>query len=139
MHLASTTFDSPVGLLTLVASDVGLVAVMWESDDPLRVRLGPLTPTDAHPILTEATRQLRGYFAGERTTFDLPLDMRGTDFQKSVWAALLAIPMARPAATPRSRASSADRAPAAPWARRTGEIRYRSSRPATAWSARAAI
>lgn len=92
MHLASTTFDSPVGLLTLVASDVGLVAVMWESDDPLRVRLGPLTPTDAHPILTEATRQLRGYFAGERTTFDLPLDRRGTDFQKSVWAALLAIP-----------------------------------------------
>ncbi len=92
MPLASTTFDSPVGMLTLVASDVGLVAVLWENDDPLRVTFGPLTPNDAHPILAEAARQLRGYFTGERTAFDLPLDMRGTDFQQSVWAALLAIP-----------------------------------------------
>ncbi|USU06674.1 methylated-DNA--[protein]-cysteine S-methyltransferase [Sphingomonadaceae bacterium OTU29LAMAA1] len=92
MTLSSATIESPVGLLTLVASDVGLVAVLWEDDDPLRVRLGPLAPDDAHPVLMETMRQLRGYFAGEVTTFDLPLDMRGTDFQKSVWAALLAIP-----------------------------------------------
>ncbi len=92
MTLSSATIESPIGLLTLVASDVGLVAVLWEDDDPLRVRLGPLAPDDAHPVLMETMRQLRGYFAGEVTTFDLPLDMRGTDFQKSVWAALLAIP-----------------------------------------------
>ncbi|USU13493.1 methylated-DNA--[protein]-cysteine S-methyltransferase [Sphingomonadaceae bacterium OTU29THOMA1] len=92
MTLSSATIESPVGLLTLVASDVGLVAVLWEDDDPLRVRLGPLAPDDAHPVLMETMRQLRGYFAGEVTMFDLPLDMRGTDFQKSVWAALLAIP-----------------------------------------------
>lgn len=92
MALSTTTIDSPVGPLRLVASDVGLVAVLWENDDPLRVRLGPLAPNDAHPILVEAARQLRGYFAGEITAFDLPLDMRGTDFQKSVWAALLTIP-----------------------------------------------
>ncbi len=92
MTLSSATIESPVGLLTLVASDVGLVAVLWEDDDPLRVRLGPLAPDDAHPVLMETMRQLRGYFAGEVTVFDLPLDMRGTDFQKSVWAALLAIP-----------------------------------------------
>ncbi len=92
MTLSSATIESPVGLLTLVASDVGLVAVLWEDDDPLRVRLGPLAPDDVHPVLMETMRQLRGYFAGEVTMFDLPLDMRGTDFQKSVWAALLAIP-----------------------------------------------
>lgn len=92
MPLSSTTLESPVGTLTLVASDAGLVAVLWDGDDPSRVRLGPLVSDDAHPVLVEAARQLRGYFAGEVTTFDLPLDMRGTDFQKSVWAALLVIP-----------------------------------------------
>ncbi len=92
MTLASTTIDSPVGALTLVASDAGLVAVVWEDDDPLRVRLGPLGRDDNHPVLIESARQLRGYFAGAVTAFDLPLDMRGTDFQKSVWAALLTIP-----------------------------------------------
>lgn len=92
MTLASTTIDSPVGLLTLVASDAGLVAVLWEDDDPLRVRLGSPVEDAAYPVLVEAARQLRGYFAGTTTVFDLPLDMRGTDFQKSVWAALLTIP-----------------------------------------------
>ena len=92
MTLFSTTFDSPVGMLTLVASDAGLVAVLWPDDDPLRVRLGPLVVDDAQPVLVEAVRQLRGYFAGAVTTIELPLDMRGTDFQKRVWAALLAIP-----------------------------------------------
>ena len=92
MTLAATTLDSPVGTLTLVASAVGLVAVLWEGDDPLRVRLGPLVEDAAHPVLVEATRQLRAYFDGRLTAFDLPLNMRGTDFQKSVWAALLAIP-----------------------------------------------
>ena len=92
MSLFATSIDSPVGPLTLVASDIGLVAVLWQDDDPLRVRLGPSETRDDHPILREATRQLRGYFAGEVTAFDLPLDLRGTDFQKRVWAALLAIP-----------------------------------------------
>ena len=45
-----------------------------------------------HPILRQAEAQLTEYFAGERTAFDLPLDFHGTDFQKSVWAALLTIP-----------------------------------------------
>jgi methylated-DNA-[protein]-cysteine S-methyltransferase len=45
-----------------------------------------------HPVLAEAERQIQEYFAGERTSFSVPLDFRGTDFQKSVWAALLTIP-----------------------------------------------
>jgi O-6-methylguanine DNA methyltransferase len=44
-------------------------------------------------VLREAVAQLRAYFAGERTRFDLPLDLQGgTGFQQSVWQALLAIP-----------------------------------------------
>lgn len=43
-------------------------------------------------VIEEAKGQLNAYFAGERTTFDLPLRMVGTDFQQRVWKALLAVP-----------------------------------------------
>jgi methylated-DNA-[protein]-cysteine S-methyltransferase len=46
-----------------------------------------------HPVLQQAQTQLREYFAGTRSAFDLPLDLQGgTAFQRSVWDALLAIP-----------------------------------------------
>ena len=86
------TMPSPVGVLTLVASDAGLTAILWENDRPGRVPLGALEEAPDHPVLAETERQLDGYFAGRRTRFDVPLDFRGTDFQKSVWAALLTIP-----------------------------------------------
>lgn len=92
MTFAYKMMASPVGELKLVASDQGLSAILWENDDPARVRLGPLVEDPAHPILVEAERQLRDYFAGTRTAFTVPLDFRGTEFQRSVWAALLAIP-----------------------------------------------
>lgn len=92
MTLSTKTIASPVGELTLVASDKGLVAILWENDSPDRVKLGTTAEYGAHPVLIAAANQLREYFAGTRTRFDLPLDLRGTDFQKSVWAELLAIP-----------------------------------------------
>jgi methylated-DNA-[protein]-cysteine S-methyltransferase len=84
--------DSPVGALKLVASEHGLVAILWENDSPRRVPLGEVIQSDDDPILLEAERQLRGYFAGQRTEFALPLDFRGTEFQRRVWRALLTIP-----------------------------------------------
>lgn len=86
------TMPSPVGALTLVASDAGLTAILWENDRPGRVKLGAMEEASDHPVLAEAERQIQEYFAGERTSFSVPLDFRGTDFQKSVWAALLTIP-----------------------------------------------
>ena len=83
---------SPVGELTLVADDRGLAAILWEDDKPDRVRLGALHEEADHPVLVETERQLGEYFAGERRAFDVPLSFAGTDFQKRVWAALLAIP-----------------------------------------------
>jgi methylated-DNA-[protein]-cysteine S-methyltransferase len=83
---------SPVGDLTLIASDAGLAAILWEDDDPARVKLGPRAEAPDHLVLAETERQLGAYFAGERRGFDLPLDLRGTGFQKAVWAALLTIP-----------------------------------------------
>lgn len=92
MSLACKTIESPVGKLKLVASNEGLVAVLWQNDRPSRVRLGELVENDCHPILLKAERQLGEYFAGKRKEFSVPLDMRGTPFQKNVWEALLAIP-----------------------------------------------
>ena len=86
------TIASPVGKLKLVASDNGLAAILWQDDDPRRVRLGELVEDPQHPILLQAQRQLREYFAGYRTAFTIQLDMAGTEFQKKVWQALLAIP-----------------------------------------------
>jgi methylated-DNA-[protein]-cysteine S-methyltransferase len=84
--------DSPVGKLKLVAGDKGLVAILWENDNPRRVRVGELMEDNNHPILLETERQLDEYFRGKRKSFSLSLDMRGTQFQKGVWEALLAIP-----------------------------------------------
>ena len=92
MSFAYKTIDSPVGKLKLVASNKGLVAILWENDNPKRVRLGELVKTAAHPILIKAERQLGEYFAGKRRSFSVALDMRGTLFQRNAWEALLAIP-----------------------------------------------
>lgn len=92
MTYACTIHPSPIGKLKLVASDAGLAAILWENDREDRVPLGAMTEQPDHPVLVEAKHQLDDYFAGTRTQFDLPLDFRGTDFQKSVWAALLTIP-----------------------------------------------
>jgi methylated-DNA-[protein]-cysteine S-methyltransferase len=92
VSLAYKTIESPIGKLKLVASDKGLVAILWEKDSPRRVRLDELVADEQHPVLVETARQLGQYFAGKRKTFSIALDMRGTRFQKDVWEALLAIP-----------------------------------------------
>jgi methylated-DNA-[protein]-cysteine S-methyltransferase len=92
MSLVFKIMQSPVGKLKLVASDKGLVAVLWQNERPNRVPIDVSTEEASHPILAETERQLEEYFAGERRIFSLPLDMRGTHFQKSVWEALLGIP-----------------------------------------------
>ena len=86
------TIDSPIGPLGLVATDQGLRAVSWRGEQT-SVEL----PTDMlegsdHPVLARAADQLAEYFDGDRTSFDLPLDLRGTDFQVAAWRALGDIP-----------------------------------------------
>lgn len=89
---AGKIIDSPVGRLTLVASEQGLVAILWEKDNPRRVPLGEVVESDDHPVLLETERQLQEYFAGRLREFALPLHFRGTEFQRRVWSALLTIP-----------------------------------------------
>lgn len=86
------TMDSPVGRLTLIASDKGLCAVLWERDDPDRTGASPGIENENHPVLVETEKQLNEYFQKKRKAFSLDLDFVGTDFQKKVWEALLTIP-----------------------------------------------
>ncbi len=92
MTLLYKQMDSPVGGLKRVISGNALVAVLWEGEPIDRVRLGAMARDPQHPVLIEAERQLEEYFAGRRTRFDLPLDPRGSEFQKTVWQALRRIP-----------------------------------------------
>ncbi|MCU1398197.1 MAG: ogt [Acidimicrobiales bacterium] len=85
--------DSPVGPLTIVASERGLRALMWMGDGDSRVRVGASSDgDDPHGVIAATAAQLEEYFAGNRTDFDLPLDPIGTEFQQSAWMALRTIP-----------------------------------------------
>lgn len=88
-------FDSPLGPMIVAATGRGLAGLWFEGQRHLPDSSGwPHAPE--HPVLREAAAQLRDYFAGRRTQFDLPLDLQsGTAFQQSVWHALLAIPPGR--------------------------------------------
>lgn len=89
---AYTDMDSPLGELRLIATASGLAAVLWEGEDYQRAKMPGAQRNDQHPILLRAVQQLKEYFAKTRTVFELPLDIKGTDFQLSVWKALLEIP-----------------------------------------------
>jgi methylated-DNA-[protein]-cysteine S-methyltransferase len=73
--------------LRLVASASGIRAIEF---DPGPVSEGQRN--DRNPLLLEAVRQLRAYFAGALREFSLPLDMQGTEFQKRVWCQVAAVP-----------------------------------------------
>ena len=90
--IAQTRIDSPLGRMIIAATSRGLAGVWFEGQRHLpETASWPEQPQ--HPVLRRAVVQLEEYFAGTRTTFDLPLDLQGgTAFQRSVWQALLAIP-----------------------------------------------
>ena len=92
MQRVCTHYESPLGTMLLAATDRGLAGVWFVGQ-----RHGPDSrgwrEEPQHPVLREAVAQLAAYFAGERTGFDLPLDLSaGTAFQQSVWDALRTIP-----------------------------------------------
>ncbi|WP_346777647.1 methylated-DNA--[protein]-cysteine S-methyltransferase [Rhodococcus sp. HNM0563] len=84
-----TVIDSPIGELTLVNTD-GVLSGLYMPDHhpaPDRNSFGPQSAAG----FEDATGQLREYFDGTRTAFTIPLAPAGTEFQRTVWAALLAI------------------------------------------------
>jgi methylated-DNA-[protein]-cysteine S-methyltransferase len=84
-------FDSPVGRLTLVSDGAALTALHLPA--ATLPATGPRWPDpSADAVLDAALAQLGEYFGGGRRDFALPLDARGTAFQRAVWSALREIP-----------------------------------------------
>ncbi|MEU6391618.1 methylated-DNA--[protein]-cysteine S-methyltransferase [Streptomyces sp. NPDC046939] len=85
-----TVVDSPYGALTLVATD-GTLSGLYMTEQchrPAEETFGVRDERPFGPVID----QLNAYFAGELTTFDLPLHLHGTPFQRSVWEQLQKIP-----------------------------------------------
>ena len=90
MSTTHTTIDTPLGRLILVAEDETLSGVYfpghWTRPDP--ATFGARTERR----LAQVEQQLAEYFAGERTSFDLPTAVAGTAFQRQVWDLIARIP-----------------------------------------------
>lgn len=77
--------QTPLGIAKLEGDEDGLAIVSILNDTQEVTTVIP-------EVLEDVVYQLREYFNGDRTTFDLQLNPTGTDFQKKVWEALLKIP-----------------------------------------------
>ena len=78
--------DSPVGVLSLIASGNGLHAVLWATDwqdERCKTIVKTLSVSEKHPVITEVKKQLAEYFSKKREKFDLPVILDGTGFQKA--------------------------------------------------------
>lgn len=87
--LHTTAYNSPIGILTLAADEHGLRHIVFPQGS--RCFSPPDSWQQSRSRFTETLSQLDEYFAGTRTTFTLKLSPAGTDFQRSVWLALLQI------------------------------------------------
>ncbi|WP_085805063.1 methylated-DNA--[protein]-cysteine S-methyltransferase [Roseovarius albus] len=79
------SFESPLGLVSVDSRDGKITGLYWGQ----KAKLG----NDCTPVLVEAQRQLEAYFNGELMVFELPLHVNGSDFQRAVCDAMLAIPL----------------------------------------------
>jgi methylated-DNA-[protein]-cysteine S-methyltransferase len=84
----TTHYDSPVGRLVLEADGEILIGIWLPNEG----RKAPRSAGEMPTVLKDTASQLDEYFAGERTEFDVPMELDGTDFQKDVWTELTRIP-----------------------------------------------
>jgi len=83
---------SPIGILTLIASPRGLSCLLFsQSPIPQSLREKSIVDSQGNQIITTAKTQLEEYFAGQRDTFTVPLDLVGTPFQVQVWKSLIKV------------------------------------------------
>jgi methylated-DNA-[protein]-cysteine S-methyltransferase len=87
---AQATITTPLGRITLARTATGLAGAWFEGQKhhPGAIE-APERPDDA--LLQRAAGELTEFFAGQREHFDVPLDLQGTSFQRSVWQQLLRI------------------------------------------------
>ena len=98
MSVVTAQVGTAIGLVRLAATEAGLCKIALGDETPesfetwLARHAGPAIPGPAAPALTSAAEQLTAYLEGRLEAFDLPLDLRGTPFQKTVWEAVAAVP-----------------------------------------------
>lgn len=80
--MLTASLDTPVGMLSVCEQDGAITRLEWSDSS-----------TGRSALLDTALAQLRAYFAKELTVFDLPLRVQGSDFQRAVCDAMLAIPL----------------------------------------------
>jgi methylated-DNA-[protein]-cysteine S-methyltransferase len=81
------SYDYPIGALGIAEEDDAITRVFFDGGKGLPDFIAAETP-----LIKKTAAQLAEYFGGKRRSFDLPLALRGTDFQLAVWKALLTIP-----------------------------------------------
>lgn len=74
--------DSPIGRIELIGDGTAITSLVIERDGRLP---HDGEPESSDPVLDRAATQLTEYFAGTRTTFDVAVSLRGTDFQRAIW------------------------------------------------------
>lgn len=90
-HNYTTYLQTPVGRLQITASNQAVTSVRFVKKNE-KVKSG-----NPNKITRRCEKQLKEYFAGKRTKFELPLQLDGTEFQKKIWRALLKIPYGKTA------------------------------------------
>lgn len=100
LDVAYAAVDSPLGPLTISATPLGIIRIAFDNealDDVLSELAAKVSPRilSAPARLDQARRELDEYFAGRRTTFDLPLDWSlSRGFRREVLTATARIPYA---------------------------------------------
>jgi len=87
MHTVFT--QSPIGVIEIVGNSEGVSSILFKDDDSLAISEN--IPKELNDVVT----QLQEYFEGKRSTFNMKISPKGTDFQKRVWNELLNIPFGK--------------------------------------------
>jgi len=92
MKIGYAIYDSPIGLIHVVVDDIGVKKVELFEEEWLEYKKKYNLIQEDNNLCKDVIIQLNEYFKGTRKKFDLPLSIKGTEFRKKVWNALLDIP-----------------------------------------------
>ncbi|HVC26088.1 MAG TPA: methylated-DNA--[protein]-cysteine S-methyltransferase [Acidimicrobiales bacterium] len=87
-QMCTMAVESPIGPLLLASDGRALTGIFLPGSRPLASGADQTPPR----VLLSSAEQLSEYFAGDRTRFDIPTSLDGTDFQRAVWGELARIP-----------------------------------------------
>lgn len=93
-HATFATIDSPIGRIELTSDGeaITFLSIEGEEGSPHGRLQHDGRPGNPDAVITQATRELSEYFAGQRRDFDVPVKLVGTEFQQAIWHELLNIP-----------------------------------------------